>query len=208
MLEGRKDITLLSRYPPNGVLIPHGRIESANVIRARALHTDSLYPETGSLERLCDRYGGVGSHVYHLLPGSIMVIPYGMAHAALNLERCVSINSSYVQKLPEATVLVLDRTVSFFSSPLAPMASSMGKGFAVWVQDVVHIFLHDLQVSVAVVGSPGYASFMLKVGYCLHMAVLVERMVHVGCPRSSGINRLWRSALSARILATTKGLLP
>ena len=177
---------LLSKYPAGGLL------------EKNKLYHDAMYPHDGSLQRLANRYGD--KTVIHMEKGSVAVIPPGMYHAAFNLERCVSFNTTHVKRSVVGTLSSIGRTIQWFKSHEDDGGVRlMGSGFTLWVENVINLFLDDLRQSFASLLHPGHASFCLKAGYCMQLADLVERMVNVGCTNSSGLNQRWRSTMSSHI---------
>ncbi len=188
---------LLPRYPPGGVFIPRN-LNQKSAKAAKQLHLDSCHPHDGSLQRLADAFGDNDRQVIHMVSGSVVVIPPGIHHAALNLERCVSFNTTHVPLSALGTLAALDRTVVWFQSS-EDVGRLMGAGFTEWVEEVITLFLDDLRGCVVGIGKPGYESFCTKMGTCVHLASIVQRMVNVGCKGSSRINKAWRDGMSSYI---------
>ena len=132
---------LLARFP---VLLPVGGAQSANVKLAVQLLNDTCVPTSGGLQCLADAF--VDGCVLSLGPGSCMLVPRGMHHAAVNLGRCVSVNMKYVQQSSVATLAALDGTAKWFKGGV-DVGTKMGSGFRVWVEDVSSLFISSLASS-------------------------------------------------------------
>jgi hypothetical protein len=191
LLEGTKEFVLLPRYPVGGVpLTRKGFSKSALV----TLSNDAMLPVVGSLQRLVTAYGN--GEVLMLTPGSSVLIPAGMQHAARNVTRCVSLNSTHLCQSYEATLTALERTVVFYQEKV-DVGTKLGRGFASWVEDVASLFLANLATARVSAGEVGYTEYSRILGYIHLLASLVERMKGMGCRQSSGMNQEWRSWLAA-----------
>ena len=196
VLEGIKKLVLLPRYPDGGVLIPAGGPRSQKVQTATKLHNDSCLPQPGSLERLAVAFGD--EVVLSLGPGSCVVVPSGMHHAAINLGRCVSLNTTYLPLTPVDTLVALDRTIVWFNR-VNDASTKMGDGFRLWVEDVAKLFLRELGAAHVSVGADGYDVYCCKVGYVYELARIVERMVGIGGTVSSKMNAEWRCSVASHL---------
>ena len=196
VLEGAKELVLLPRYPMKGVLLPVGGARSVKVKLAVQLHNDTCIPTSGGLQRLADAFGD--GCVLSLGPGSCVLVPCGMHHAAVNLGRCVSVNMTYVQQSSVAKLAALDGMAKWFKGGV-DVGTKMGSRFRVWGEDVSSLFISSLASSRVSTRAEDYDVYCRKLGYAMELAAIVERLRGTGCPQSSGINRAWRSALVASI---------
>jgi hypothetical protein len=191
VLEGRKEFVLLPRYPVNGVPLSAPGFKISELV---TLQNDSMLPRAGSLQRLVHAYGD--GKVLLLNPGSSVLIPAGMQHAARNVTRCVSLNTTHLRTTHEATLLALERTVFFYREQV-DVGTKLGKGFALWVENVAGVFLRSATAARVGAGEVGYPEYSRKLGYVYLLASLVEKMKGMGCRQSSGMNAEWRSWLAA-----------
>jgi hypothetical protein len=200
-LEGEKLVVILNGLGPDGVPEPaqvgDGKKATSAYNKALDLYNEAQIPSANGLRRLAKAFDG---HVFHMKQGDAILVPRGKWHAAVNITRCVSWNTTY---LPKSSVLEVLQTTSQSNVQLAISSKGLAKfghGFNRFVVAVADLKLRNLQACFSRPGRDGYTLFCTLLGECHELARIVLCMVSIGCPLNSRINEEWRDGLSAHIL--------
>lgn len=202
VLEGSKLVALLPDYDPEGIPAVGCTLSKAD--RSR-LTSAVIAPACDTIRAF--ELAGYG-RVHHVSQFQSIIVPKGMIHAAVNLERSVSINSSLI---PVSQVIpVCIDTFAYIHRQMHEDSQEfrgLGSGFAQFVRKAVSLENNQLCDIISVMEAEDVReqSCELRLGRLSRLKAYIAESVNVGNSQS-GMNEKWRKEMCVQIQAVIDGL--